>query len=1720
VSVSGSIRDWATTNVNALCYANLPTSNPPSGYRMFINAVPLNGHGVGISNDGSSQDHRLVAGSDSPTGIGRFPVALQPRARKLLNSGQLIDPSNATVILGDSDEPIDAADYNTMYLSYRQSAATNSSQIIPSFHRAALINYIVNFKSLAQYTEQEFWAALRRIELAMMRPLAIDITSANDVPLFMGVPASTRVYRVNPQLSSVGIPVLRMTIPSSWDANILLNTGPNDFQTWVNALLAGPWDVDNTGDGISDSVWMDLGLPLQRTADGKLLKALASFYVEDLDGKIDVNAAGGNAQANWYSEPFSSPIASDLVAQNSLAVSPNLPLPQGVGYGPTEISFRHLLPSTFPGGITADEAYKQLMLARYSPKSAASNGSPGAAMWESPSKLLHLRDFPNRVQAGNIVQLQHRHDRLPGLPVGIRGRETLMLDRMGNPFIHNHSNSTRFASGNEIGIKNNEYEARLISGGYGDSPFDLAEWERIYRWADGDRSSLPSRLQERLGQLDTGLANATLPREITVRSRHLLTPKLASRTRQATDPAPLSFYQLINSVRKFKDASVIADLDPAVFRQLFPLEFSRASSMNLNRPFGNGIDDNNNGEIDEPVEAVMDRPLQATDVENISYKNSIAFDYVQGSTSFDDQLLDNAPTGLQGRQLFARHLYCLAQLIVPDDYAFPNIEPEYWQNLLRDRSNTPDDFKRYLQIRSRILAQWAVNVVDFRDADSSMTRFPYDPDPLDKLNQELESNSATPGWNLRRWSATQSAPVVWGMEQPELLLTESLAFHDLRIRKDPTASPERFDQFRTPEGSLFLELYCPRTTLQGANSGDSAQLPGVSSSLYSNVPGSGDIALNLSKLTPDGRHPVWRLYISEPIDKTTGGRHKTPNQRLLNVPASTTESRFDLTYQLPRSNRPGGTAVSPAGTHSSGLVFDHTGLVRDSRQGAGLDDDNERLPEPNPDEARVIVFVPEQDFQPIRANTPGIAAPDSQVFVNQQSGNNPLYLRGNQYLVVGPRSVTHLGSLTTAKGSPPVNRPSRHRINLSPPTGWPAMFAENGTANGQQFRRAGQGQVVRGAVSMIAAADRPAGWSRPETQNFKVGISVSEPLRSSYYPEPTNRINTNDNGVAPFPGFSSIFDGYHNYTSGAGPTPGTSPQDDGTRGPLQMWERNVTSYSGGSLQKIQVGADENVRDVLQPGTALDWCTAYLQRLADPNKPWNETHNPYITVDWIPVDLTVFSGEEDDNALTPPQPLRLASRQKSGQMVSSKTLQFDPNSQVGECFVSSLTHAPRQSGPGHTSAMLKFAIAGDEGRTQTPRPSTSTGAEFNGNNNTFTTLGFLNSTFVLAAESGIAGLNPPLGPYFGGPADPLMQNAYWNPANLFWTNRSYANSMELGYVPISSPCQIGQEFSATKPTGAANSIYAAAFQNGPPASPSISQGTGHPNAFYKFAHLLNFFQEMPEVLGSFSGTPNPKDLGLAKLFDFVETPSPWVDVQSLQSPELGHQHAVLKPLRPPYNTLPREAEPGRINLNTIAEPNVLKGLYAQTLNAVDRIASVDSADPIWTRFEVSRRGYSSAGLDQDYPTQFAGLFKPTSEAGMVPSTRDSKLDELIRTNPVQATIFRQEANTSPPNPLFRYHPELTATDLPQPHVLHDWLPISRLQKLVTERSNVFAVYVTVGMFEFNEQNGDIGREYGMETGENRRLKAFYVIDRSIPVGYRIGQDHNVEKTIVTRRILAE
>jgi hypothetical protein len=139
-----------------------------------------------------------------------------------------------------------------------------------------------------------------------------------------------------------------------------------------------------------------------------------------------------------------------------------------------------------------------------------------------------------------------------------------------------------------------------------------------------------------------------------------------------------------------------------------------------------------------------------------------------------------------------------------------------------------------------------------------------------------------------------------------------------------------------------------------------------------------------------------------------------------------------------------------------------------------------------------------------------------------------------------------------------------------------------------------------------------------------------------------------------------------------------------------------------------------------------------------------------------------------------------------------------------------------------------------------------------------------------------------------------------------------------------------------------------------------------------------------------------------------------------------------------------------------------------------------------------------------------------------------LDMHARQNPVQATLMRAIPTTTPTNRTGGVAGLQEPTNLPlfndtanvKRHVFTDLYPISRLQKLVTERSNVFAVYTTIALFEFDPVTGDIGKEYGIDNGQNERFKAFYLIDRSIPVGFRIGEDHNIENTILVRRILSQ
>jgi len=95
-------------------------------------------------------------------------------------------------------------------------------------------------------------------------------------------------------------------------------------------------------------------------------------------------------------------------------------------------------------------------------------------------------------------------------------------------------------------------------------------------------------------------------------------------------------------------------------------------------------------------------------------------------------------------------------------------------------------------------------------------------------------------------------------------------------------------------------------------------------------------------------------------------------------------------------------------------------------------------------------------------------------------------------------------------------------------------------------------------------------------------------------------------------------------------------------------------------------------------------------------------------------------------------------------------------------------------------------------------------------------------------------------------------------------------------------------------------------------------------------------------------------------------------------------------------------------------------------------------------------------------------------------------------------------------------------------------LQRMSNAVTTRSNVYAVWITVGYFEVsrapNKPSGtepdftiypdglQLGAELGSDSGNVKRHRGFYIFDRSIPVGFEPGKDHNIENGVLLRRFI--
>jgi hypothetical protein len=1503
---------------------------PVVGDSFLINGRAFNGLGFGFrfSGAGSNLNAMSPAIATPAPPVAPQPVALQPNF-----SGY---STTVAVNVAGADESWDAPDYQNMLLGLIQRTDTGTVNVLPSLHRPALVNYWMNHNGGTTWSNLAF---RRRV---VMRPLP------SDHPNFSGS---------NPTFHPV----------------------------------SGPWDVDNDGDAIPDSVWVDLGAPIKTGPDGRRYKPLFAILCQDLDGRINLNAHGNGAQllgaysanvptANTTTE-FPNPT---IFAGGSASLSGRY---RGHGYGPADIATHYAF-------LNSTE-HSAFLLARY-----AGDGSllPGLSSIDDPFSRIRNPDLP-----ADYAMIRAGY----GTPPDSWGRGSIAIDPAGRP--------VTYFMGLSDETLDDPYEIDLSHKGShaagADAPFTAAELEVLLRFHDSDAGTLPSRMtaMARTTFVGPGGASAALQSDrrrgiVTTESRHIPVPMVASPKdlRGSAELVQGRALHIIDMVRaKLLQANPTADVNFELAKML-PVEMLAGGKMDLNRMWGNGVDDDGDLLVDEPGEAAVGE-MAWTGLGLPNGYASVPMVHIN-----DDPLITN-PAG--ARQIFARHLYCLMMFLI-------DLESDSTGTLSGYLHPTsvalpaPD----LQELTARRIAQWAINVVDFRDPDSIMTPFEYDANPYN--GWITDGNLQTDELGDRR--------LVWGCEYPDLVLTEIVAFHDRRVKdteqddhsetmeeSDPYPQKRKhsaydpalelddpdqkkgdsdLDQFRIPQGSLFLEFYCTRNR--------QVNNPNFPTDLYSLDTGDGKWKLDLGRLSPanDGglRYPVWRTVITKHPDSGTG--QASVAQQAIARPDK-------ITYQ-PKIDPSGSAADNPAGTNVIPTEPDEIEIER------------------------VVWFT----------NSPATTHAESAVtYYNRNAGD--VLIEPGAYAVAGPRQKTVIGrkSATSVEGTPSsqVIDLSNGTVRVTDGTGatiYPLTAAKTPVS------------IICGAAPPTVADPRGAGFSWPATAS--IGLNCTEPLPQSghYYDRPTHH---------PVP--LDVTDGYY-----ADPATGVNAID-------------ATGYPDVPFDSEQgeVNPDDEpplFRDeVLATGSYPDYKTALLQRLADPTAPWDRQYNPYITIDWSIIDLTVYNGEDQEPATFP-----------------AALGEWDPAEETPGPNRTNVRFATRERGRVQAGTLVPLrANLWEQNSVEQTVDSIAVGATEYFPYNLGHTLGYLN--FALGTPRAAPAGN------LGDPDDTAMddQPFPW----LTWNNRPYSSHLELMLVPASSPQRLLHEFTL-------HSI------SEHPYNPTAADTNEQFHAPY--GHLLNFFQthENDDSAAHFY-----------RLFDYVEVPSRFVRTHKHYSPsEFGNSVNVAAiGFRPPFNHRSRFRDPGRMNINTIADPLVWQAL----MHGFPSMAT----NAFWFDFVKSRRGYATGNslfeFNNSYPTLFANPFRAAAAADLAPLP-------ALRTKGVEATLLRSADPATPTESLFGYESTEKFDNTSRNPFFH-YHSIQRLGNLVSTTSNVYAVWITVGYFEveaayplpseFEPPDGFLlGQELGSDTGEIQRHRMFMMVDRSIPVAFQPGQDHNVDRAVLLRRFI--
>ncbi|MEW4561388.1 hypothetical protein AB1K70_02615 [Bremerella sp. JC770] len=1788
--------------------------SPVDGDDFVVNDPPFNGTGLGYDPTNITTNKRSLSLLD-----GTDPVALLPNIPYNFPDGQA---GGISIEAGGADEPYDAPDAQNMFLTFVTGGRTTSTaEIFPAFHRPDLLRYwrqkLAEYSASAMPGGSDVWAGLSDAQkvTAFEQPygpndIADDADVAWDVDPF------------NDMLAKVARGVMLRPSKSLHPSFTGSNADFNMFgETHGTASGTARWDIDNDLDGIPDSIWIDIGLPLKTDRQGRRYKPLAAIMVKDMDALINVNAHGFYSQFASFENGTFPPTGTPADATTLLSAftgttnqhnqySPswdstgstaqNMQVLLGSGYGPAEVSLRKI--------FTAQNAF-DLLQSRYQPAFNA----PAAQVLSvpRPGRDTDSGSVPGddeRSRMDNIgltnafaTTINNRF----GTPPDRLGLGRTYIDYSGRPRLQPQVEGSALGSQPapaSFGQRANDpYEFDPLHPYRYDSPFTYQELERVLRYEEYDSSSV-TQSNDRLMEL-AALSlkqNSTVPtttqqaqerrRLITTASFQVPTANrvdipydlrdedlsgstpqnmmFAGKTASERRPAPTLVALLQERLRQENswDPSVPSEaklLKDKVY-QLLPPEIFRGEPFDLNRLLeapadGNGTDDIFDLQNDARI---MFQTGIGSSSANTPSSDFRFLNWLNGSTgvgcnppALPSTIDYTNPTSYSAsRQLMARYLYVMVLLLMEDDYLLPTID-----------NSLTDTQKRELTLRR--IAQWAINVVDFRDRDAVMTPFEYDLNPF--IDDEGTNNPWNVDGNLSTVEDVGYRRVVWGAESPELVLSETLAFHDRRTKDtawdDSTRTPitnktrasnanaedPNLDQYRIPQGSLFIELYNPRNLTTNNN-----YLP---PELYDSN------GLMLDNKTPGG-DPVWRIVITSSDLDTSPAASTNVIEEIATHPDTINFQPRDVTVTT--------DATTGEVTARNLVTTDPAYLAM--LEGDGVSNEDYHM-------ERIIWFV-----NPTRGTATTVDDPTKTFYYR---GSNDLRIVPDGYSVVGPRQTTYIGSkplqasATVATANRFINEPSAQSIILEDISGTVPSHPGDGINDGRySFNNTQSPNGVRRDADMdfavtadlpnYSAAAPPFVFTNdPDGSPTGIGLSITEPLPDQdYYDVPTIQ------NLAPN---LTIYDLYAD-----GVNPGTAPTSEFC--PDTPFDTDPSRDYPLSLDPrlADTGTFPAKDDKTETAVIEDFKTAILQRLANPLSDHDAALNPYITVDQLSIDITVFNGEDSYDI--------------HGYTAGPSELDWDPD-EVGDETPTTKRHARNSNDvyfAGREKGRRDDNVANDplvtelEGDAGTPsfssgnyfgvlkRISQITGTlatdldsmleEFNqtppihdspidATLNTqaapdtdehfgrklIHTMGYVNHNLGAQISSSITGINStyqysPIPQESGRQSDPYTAGTGFgcenNPLSyIHWPNAPFVSEYDLMMVPTSSPQRLLFEYSGARKNDTNSAYDPFYFASG------STDGDSLDARLAPYAYLFNFFHGTATDGLDAAATPGnaAKAMQLARLFDFVHIPSryngtkKWFDVTQFNpaSGDLRTDSTKTEDARLgymyPFNRTSEFREPGKINLNTISSETVYNSIFDPDFwqNTTD----FDFAS--WTEFLESRRGYSGA-YDPAYPSRFSNPFRPAAAAELMPVLHSN--DKRLLVAPEEAGLLRSaDRGATTRTPLFDLKlNDITLGNDKMRHYRTDDNPMLRYQayqrlgNIAGTQSNVFAVWVTIGYFEVepvavsptHPDGWALAEELGNDTGEINRHRAFYIIDRSIPVGFVPGEDLNVEDTIMLKRFI--